>query len=55
VLAGVKERKEKQPEKYSGIFKNAERIVHDARRQLEAFHLEEVGSYMDQITSFFNR
>ena len=48
VIAGVKERKERQPSKYSGIFKNAERIVHDARRQLEAFHLEEVGAYMDQ-------
>jgi mevalonate kinase len=48
VIAGVKERKERQPEKYTGIFKKAERIVHDARRQLEAFHLEEVGGYMDQ-------
>ena len=48
VVAFVKERKEKQPEKYAGIFKNAERITRDARRQLEAFHLEEVGAYMDR-------
>jgi len=48
VVAGVKERNEKEPEKYAGIFKTAERLAHDARRQLEAFHLEEVGSYMDQ-------
>ena len=48
VVAGVKERKEKEPEKYASIFKIAERLAHDARRQLEAFHLEEVGVYMDQ-------
>jgi len=48
VVAGVKERKDAEPEKYARIFKTAERIVHDARRQLEAFHMEEVGSYMDQ-------
>jgi len=48
VVAGVKERKEREPEKYAGIFKIAERLAHDARRQLEAFHLEEVGVYMDQ-------
>ena len=48
VVAGVKERKDAEPEKYARIFKTAERIVHDARRQLEAFHVEEVGIYMDQ-------
>jgi len=48
VVAGVKERKENEPEKYASIFKIAERLAHDARRQLEAFHLEEVGVYMDQ-------
>ncbi len=48
VVAGVKERRDAEPEKYSRIFKIAERIVNDARRQLEAFHLEEAGSYMDQ-------
>jgi mevalonate kinase len=48
VVGAVKERKEKDPESYASIFKDAERLVHDARRQLEAFHLEEVGYYMDQ-------
>jgi mevalonate kinase len=48
VVGAVKERKEKDPERYAGIFKDAERLVHDARKQLEAFHLEEVGYYMDQ-------
>lgn len=48
VVAGVKERKEREPDRYASLFKTAERLAHDARRQLEAFHLEEVGSYMDQ-------
>lgn len=48
VVGAVKERKEKDPERYASIFKDAERLVHDARKQLEAFHLEEVGYYMDQ-------
>jgi len=48
VVGVVKERKEKDPERYASIFKDAERLVHDARKQLEAFHLEEVGYYMDQ-------
>lgn len=48
VVGGVKERKEKQPEKYGRIFKNAEQLAHDARKQLEAFNLEKVGGYMDE-------
>jgi mevalonate kinase len=48
VVGAVKERKEKEPEKYGLIFQEAEKLVHDARRQLEAFHLEEVGYYMDE-------
>ena len=48
VVAGVKERKDAEPEKYAHIFRTAERVVHDARRELEAFHLEEAGSYLDQ-------
>lgn len=48
VVGGVKERKEKEPEKYTRIFKNAEQLVHEARKQLEAFNLEKVGGYMDE-------
>lgn len=48
VVGGVKDRKEKEPEKYARIFKAAEGLVHNARRQLEQFNLEKVGSYMDQ-------
>jgi mevalonate kinase len=48
VVGGVKERKEKEPEEYTRIFKNAEQLVHEARKQLEAFNLEKVGGYMDE-------
>jgi mevalonate kinase len=48
VVGAVKERKEKDPEKYARIFEDAEKLVHDARKQLEASHLEEVGYYMDE-------
>ena len=48
VVAGVKERKEKEPEKYSRIFKSAQQLAHDARKQLEAFNLPKVGGYMDE-------
>ena len=48
VVGGVKERKEKEPEKYARIFKNAEQLAHDARKQFEAFNLEKVGGYMDE-------
>ena len=30
------------------IFKDAEKLVHDARKQLEGFHLEEAGYYMNE-------
>jgi mevalonate kinase len=48
VVAGVKERKEKAPEKYAHIFENAEQLVQDARRQLEAFDLQRLGSIMNR-------
>lgn len=48
VVGGVKERKEKDPDKYAQIFKNAEQLVHDARKQLEAFNLERLGTYMNE-------
>jgi len=48
VVGVVKERREKDPGKYARLFEDAEKLVHDARKQLEAFHLEEVGYYMDK-------
>lgn len=48
VVGGVKQRKEREPEKYAGYFKAAEGIVSVARGQLEAFQLEQVGNSMDQ-------
>lgn len=47
-VAGVRERKEKNPEKYDKLFKAAEELVHDARRALENFDLKEVGRLMDE-------
>ncbi len=48
VVDGVRERKEREPDRYARIFKSAEQLVHDARKQLEAFNLDKVGSYMDE-------
>jgi mevalonate kinase len=47
-VAGVRERKEKNPEKYDKLFKAAEGLVHDARKALENFDLKEVGRLMDE-------
>lgn len=48
VIDGVKERKEKEPEKYARILQNAEQLAHDAKKQFETFNLEKVGRYMDE-------
>ena len=48
VVGGVKERKDKEPEKYDRLFKNAEKLVHDARKQLEEFNLERLGTQMNE-------
>ncbi len=48
VVGGVKERKGKEPEKYERLFMNAEKLVHDARKQLEEFNLERLGSRMNE-------
>ncbi len=48
VVAAVKERKEKDPEKYEGLFRQADQLARDARKQLEDFNLEKVGAYMNQ-------
>ncbi len=48
VVAAVKQRKEKDPEKYARIFQNADRLVRDARKELENFNLERVGAHMNE-------
>jgi len=48
VVGGVKERKEKEPEEYGRIFHDAEQLVYEARKELEAFNLKKIGEYMNQ-------
>jgi mevalonate kinase len=47
VVASVKERKERDPEKYHHIFKEAEQLAHCAKKQLEEFNLDKLGAYMN--------
>jgi len=48
VVAGVKERREKEPEKYAPVFENAAQLVQNARKQLETFDLQELGTSMNK-------
>jgi len=48
VVAGVRERREKYPQKYDKIFKEAGKLAHEARRALENFDLKKVGKLMDE-------
>ena len=48
VVAGVKVRKEKEPEKYASIFETAAQLVQDARKQLETFDLQRLGISMNR-------
>jgi mevalonate kinase len=48
VVAGVRERKEKNPEKYEKIFRDAEKLVYDARKALATFDLKTVGALMNE-------
>jgi mevalonate kinase len=47
-VAGVRERKEKYPEKYAKIFRDAESLVYEARKALESYDLKAVGRLMDE-------
>jgi len=47
-VAGVAERKEKEPEKYSQIFEREKELVHEARKALEEGDVEKVGKLMDE-------
>ncbi|MGA2790654.1 MAG: mevalonate kinase [Candidatus Bathyarchaeia archaeon] len=48
VVAGVKERREQEPEKYARIFDEAAQLVKDAQKQLEVFDLKRVGAIMNK-------
>lgn len=48
VVSGVKERKERDPKKYDRIFRDAEQLVLDARKQIEEFNLNKIGAYMNE-------
>jgi len=48
IVGGVKERREKEPEKYARLFDEAAQLVEDARKQLEAFDLKRVGVIMNR-------
>jgi len=48
VVAGVKDRKEKEAIEYDRLFKCADQLVRDARKELENFNLEKVGAYMNE-------
>jgi mevalonate kinase len=47
-VAGVKERKEKEPEKYEKIFSEAQMLANSARSALDSYNLELVGQYMNR-------
>jgi mevalonate kinase len=55
VVGAVRERKEKDQEEYARIFRDAEKLVYNARKQLEGFHLEEVGYYMNENHALLQR
>lgn len=48
VVAGVRQRKEKYPEKYNKIFKEAEGLVYKAREALLEYDLNRVGELMNE-------
>ena len=48
VVADVKERKVKEPEKYAQVFKNADELAQKARKQLAAFDLPNLGISMNK-------
>jgi len=47
-VAGVRERKEREPEKYAKIFERAEKLAYEARKALETYDLKTVGKLMNE-------
>jgi mevalonate kinase len=48
MVAGVAERKKRNPEKYNPLFKQAEELAFTARKALEEFDLRKVGKLMNE-------
>jgi len=48
MVAGVGERKKRNPEKYGALFRQAEDLAFTARKALEAFDLKHVGKLMNE-------
>ncbi|MBN1245660.1 mevalonate kinase [Candidatus Bathyarchaeota archaeon] len=48
MVAGVAERKKKNPEKYDPIFKQAENLTHAGRKALESYDLKKLGGLMNE-------
>jgi len=48
VVTGVGERKSKNPEKYNRIFRQAEELVHKARKAVDAYDLKAIGQLMNE-------
>ena len=48
MVAGVAERKKQNPEKYSAILREAEKLAHEGRKALEEFNLRKVGELIDE-------
>jgi len=48
MVAGVAERKKRNPEKYNPLFKQAEELAFTARKALEQFDLRKVGKLMNE-------
>ncbi len=48
MVAGVAERKRKNPEKYDPIFKQAENLTYAGRKALESYDLKKVGELMNE-------
>jgi len=48
MVAGVGERKKRNPEKYGALFRQAEDLAFTARKALEAFDLKQVGELMNE-------
>ncbi len=47
-VAGVRERKDENPEEYEEIFKNAKKVAYDAKKAIESFDLNKVGTLMNE-------
>jgi mevalonate kinase len=47
-VTGVRERKEKNPERYDKLFKEAEDLAHRAKKALENYDLKAVGEHMNE-------